>query len=714
MNTSTSFIFSLQTMEDSCLGCKKLWDLLTRELSELIDFNDSSAGNNCSSHIPLAQWIDAKHPIFRAGEYVLYYHSNLTIWTLDLVKNKSISNHPGKGRILDPDWVDIDLLSHWRDMCSTTHGAKCENPMKIWPTQPAWLIDVKNQCLIRGQDLDQNTPYIALSYRCGASRQFRITEESTLTKLRIPNSLNTLEVSPPISPMIRHAMHLTTVLGKRFLWADVLCIPHCYREVAAEQLRLMGAIYAHAFITIIAMDTDSEEGIPGIRGISDSRQLKQKVIPFGTERIVARPFYDPREMFAPQIYPSIPYNGRGWTYQESLMPCRKLIFYEKMIIWECSCSFLEEEMGTLPNNSGSTERDVYRRVASAHSPDMSALIHMLSDFNDRELSYDEDALPAITGMLSVVSRSMGGSFLYGLPESIFDSALGWYPPIGSYMRRRKGQEPGSSPNHDRVQLTPCGLPSWSWIGWKGRFNESRWDTALIDEYSDTIRETFPITNWFTAQSPTATNSKRRPIFPTWLTDREGYKDLSKPLPPGWTRHDASEQGGSIVYPDGCGQFIFKHNALGGQSKRWYYPFPVADISASTAPPAGAQTAYLFCKTHKARLQAREAVDGSRFRIDLFDAKYGSIGSLHPSTWKHLMLFLEAPEPVAVELVAISRFKSYERQLRTDSGSRVLISEKMAVLSVLWENGIAYRLGYGEVQKEKWEELPLEPIDLVLG
>lgn len=60
-------------------------------------------------------------------------------------------------------------------------------------------------------------------------------------------------------------MYLTSSIGERYLWADVLCIVHGDTEGTAEQLNLMGSIYASAIITTVAADEDSQEGLPVLK-----------------------------------------------------------------------------------------------------------------------------------------------------------------------------------------------------------------------------------------------------------------------------------------------------------------------------------------------------------------------------------------------------------------------------------------------------------------
>ncbi|KAI0521655.1 HET-domain-containing protein [Xylaria bambusicola] len=273
--------------------------------------------------------------------------------------------------------------------------------MRIWSARSAWLVDVNRQCLVSGRVAGDAMPFVALSYKYGSGPWFKITSAATLSRLQVPGSLETVEMLAKISPMLKHAMYLTTQLGERFLWADVLCIPHHDTATTTEQLKLMGAIYANAIVTIIALDTDSEEGIPGLKGISNSREMKQVVVPFGTEKIVARPYDVGTTMFQRGKL----YNTRGWTYQECMLSCRKVVFHEKELKWVCSCNFWGEGRATGLDIQEHDYQYFNRQMDSILTglPDTAPLNEIFTEFNYRELSNDADALPAISGLLSVLS-----------------------------------------------------------------------------------------------------------------------------------------------------------------------------------------------------------------------------------------------------------------------------------------------------------------------
>jgi hypothetical protein len=87
-------------------------------------------------------------------------------------------------------------------------------------------------------------------------------------------------------------------------------------------------------------------------------------------------------------------------------------------------------------------------------PSLQAYGRMAQEYNNRAFTYSEDALPAISGVLSLFSRKFEGGFLCGLPEMYFEATLTWGSWLGDLTRRR------SSGRQDANVPVDC-LPSWS-------------------------------------------------------------------------------------------------------------------------------------------------------------------------------------------------------------------------------------------------------------
>lgn len=716
-------------LSDTSLDCKVCHDIWRRfaDHNAIHEINlgsfEDALSSECPRHIPLVERFrnfchkgnaairDSNDVGIRAGENMGRVQLTQSLskggrfWNLLLVKQDSIPDHVGIGRILDPDWVDLDIVKQWKNQCLASHGPKCENPMKIWPIRPAWLIDIENKSVVSGQC---RGAFVALSYGGGEHSGFML-DTDTMAKLRKPNALDSPEISMHLTPILRHAMHLTSAIGERYLWVDALCIVHGDDAATAEQLNLRGAICANAIVTIIAADGDSQDGLLGLRDISAPRKLKQHILPFGEEKIVVQNtdfFFSTR---------GTPYYDRGWVYQEDKMSQRKILFNRKEVHWECRCNVWHEEMIFGAEVKGYIDSRL--SVILAGFPDMGSLNHLITTYNMRELRFEEDALPAISGLLSVVSRSFTGGFIYGLPEMLFDRGLGWRPHWNHTNLRRRIQSDRPSTS----RLSHLSLPSWSWIGWQGMVTSGYGEAVRINDRQNFIEETIPITEWYTSSSPSGSPLRR--IRSTWFENRDAFKDFTKPLPTGWTRQevlaDDSSNDRPRLYPDGCNGYVFKHcNMPDVDCDSWYFPFPVTDIQESTPPFTPDQTSYIFCETRRARLWLHQA--GEKNILEICNKAGDSIGLLHLHSQEQLERF---PKTVAndvprmqIELVAIYRSRKYaktygEEQKRYTYPQKV--PESYEVLWVEWVDGVAYRLASGHVRKADWEESDLEDVSLIL-
>ncbi|KAI7760945.1 hypothetical protein LZL87_012098 [Fusarium oxysporum] len=641
-------------------------------------------------------------------------------WNLLLVKKIGVPDYPGNGRVLDTDWADVGIVKKWKHRCIFSHGVKCENPLNVWLARPACLADVQKQCVVPGHE---PIDYVAISYTYGSHTPPVIT--STAFKgLQKPFALATPEFSDFVSPIIRHTMYLASAIDERYLWADVLCVTHHDPEAASEQLRSMGAIYANAVVTIVATDGDSESGICGLKDISNPRQMRQNIIPFGDEKIVVRNSSFLNEMI---FFPNLPqpYYQRGWTFQEYAMAKRKIIFNKKEVRWVCSCSLWHEELTLFTEIDN--ELHPQSNIVMTGFPDDSSLRRYFDEYNQRSLTFEEDALPALSGLLSVVSRSFEGGFLYGIPEMFFDHSLCWRASGIKGLQRRIAS---SRPIESRFESSD--LPSWLWLGWKGSvYTRSQTGIRVNSNYISEegyVKEAFPITEWYTSRLPTDPQEQRRRIRSTWFEKREGYKDFTKPMPPGWKRVLVPESEHRL-YPDGCSRYLFEHESMlapYGRLSEWYYPFPVSEIQESTPPFMPEHTQYLFCETAQVRLSGyQQDSDKLQFLWDneakLCDRLGKDIGKLHLPNKETRDRFPEnvkgGETGLQVDIVAVCRLERYSKtwdREHWETRLPIFKEDLYIVLWVEWKDGVAYRVASGEVIASEWESLDVERVSLILG
>ncbi|KAK5635760.1 hypothetical protein RRF57_011472 [Xylaria bambusicola] len=548
---------------DSCQVCATLWELFTRDGYHVhieLPYLDGPPDEFCPGHDSFLQYMRKTLPGYvdnklhfwkaRPGEPVsLLPHP--TIW-FAICEPPEESQLPCYGRILDPDWIDVELIKGWMKDCITFHGDTCANPIGVPPVSPQWLIDTQEACIVPGKGIPD---YVALSYRWGASNGLWGERGSLeIEALRKPGALAEAQIAQIIPPTMADALKLVEAIGERYLWVDAICIDQNDEAHLNQQFEIMGAIYASAKLTIVATDGDATSGIKGLKGISASRDLQQDIIPlfehFKIVRTLACDFrnipvsagnsrkIEEDEHFLRYSEQGAEYFRRGWTHQEFHLSKRRLIFYRGQIFWMCTCVNWYEDW---IQETTDCPKFQYRRGIGLQDslllkgiPILGNLSAVLADYNSREHSYPEDALPGIMGLLSILSRTFEGGFLCGLPESCFDAALMW----------RAGEH--STPTRRRMTLKKNStalaslLPSWSWVGWHTPgLHMAEGENFRVTPFE--ACKTVPITQWFTHESPHS--DSKRPIESTWFRFRKNMEISPASLPPGWVHRKERKRDG---------------------------------------------------------------------------------------------------------------------------------------------------------------------------
>lgn len=237
-----------------------------------------------------------------------------------------VDQHPGCAVEVDHDWIDFYMAQKWLHACKTTHR-KCRNTMKLSFCRPTWVIDTKDRCLVPGRSCDS---FIALSYVWGPGAS-NLIDGDTTDRMRVRGGLDDSGVWARFPPIACHVIALTPLLGERYVWIDALCIDHRNSAESVHQLSLMGAIYASAVVTVMLLDGDAQDGLPGIKSVSYPRKLAAGTVAFGEETLLYR-------SGGSGGIEGINYFQRGWTYQEFMMAGRRLTFSLKSghVEWLCN------------------------------------------------------------------------------------------------------------------------------------------------------------------------------------------------------------------------------------------------------------------------------------------------------------------------------------------------------------------------------------------
>src|SRR6266566_8417281 len=66
------------------------------------------------------------------------------IFPLEIITRTYDEYSIGRGKLVDPDWIDASTFRRWYQTCCSSHGAVCENPVlleSLGVARPAYLID---------------------------------------------------------------------------------------------------------------------------------------------------------------------------------------------------------------------------------------------------------------------------------------------------------------------------------------------------------------------------------------------------------------------------------------------------------------------------------------------------------------------------------------------------------------------------------------------
>ncbi|RGP61388.1 heterokaryon incompatibility [Fusarium longipes] len=665
----------------------------------------------------------------------------------EMVFRPEIPRHLGSILIIDKSWIDMDRVKEWPSRCEQLHGEKCNETIGNVPAfTPRLLIDVIQGCVVICREVRPR--FLTLSYTWGDTKNFRTTR-SNFDEMQKPGVLTSDNVAMQLPATILNAIELTKALGEKWLWVDSLCIIQDDEESLKIELAAMHRIYATSFLTIIAADgKDAEYGLRGLRGISKPRAINQIVESLaGGERIA----YWERPQRKTRDTTGLLYNDRMWTSQEYDFSKRRLIFKEGQVKWECNCTKWSED------HIYHTEQERRRKIftysyighgAELKVPSLARLGRLVQDFNAKTLRFEEDVYGAFSGYNTYLNSIFPSGLVYGLPQLFFDISLCW-TTSHNIRRRTPSQRYTGDPLRN-------GLPSWSWMGWKGITHlpaDLEGEVGPLD-----CGFTEPITEWYAKERPESHQKER--INSQWSACR---KAPSEYMAEAWGREEFKPDNGRYsTEPRSMPKEMPSHGyycSFEDNPKhvtRWY-PIPL-NLNGSNGSQVELHSGfqYLWCQTSHAFLTATQNTIGEwewlKFYL-LEDSSGVTIGALQLHDDEDSKLFRENFQ---VELIAIAKgwtsiLKTYsacsspgaeadseseDEPIAMDSSDDELdytgVEESEPwierweeakknkqdcyhVLWIEWKNGVAYRKSSGFVLEEEWDRVA-EPgkVDITLG
>ncbi|CAK4033621.1 Hypothetical predicted protein [Lecanosticta acicola] len=366
------------------------------------------------------------------------------------------------GRLLKQGQVDFHLIRQWQRLCKIVHGKRCSHPEWLQIEEPVGLrvIDIETRAIVAAP---AGCQYSALSYVWGDPRHQFLMHENDF-----PQKPNDSYLLPELPRTLEDAIHATSELGLRYLWVDSVCIAQkpAVNQDKRHQLQQIDRIYKCAEIVIIAAACQSaSDGIHGVR----LRQTHSVTSRFqGTTFALAQPTYK-------EDTEDTTWSRRAWTYQESMLARRALMFGPSQAYWLCQCDSWRESVVLEPTEPGEDDfvprllpdlsqppsrcfqlstYDLHDWFIENDSNALSAYRDVVTRYTFRRMAYPNDGVNAIMGVLQLLQQfDKSGSLKihFGIPEAYFDVCLLWTPR--TFCQRPK------------IWLDNERIPSWSWAGW---------------------------------------------------------------------------------------------------------------------------------------------------------------------------------------------------------------------------------------------------------
>ncbi|KAI0122088.1 heterokaryon incompatibility protein-domain-containing protein [Daldinia grandis] len=519
-----------------------------------------------------------------------------------------------------------DLVSSLRNAlrrCKELHDSKCEVTLpKHIPN--FWVIDTQENCLVSGNSVDK---YAALSYvwrspleasSNQAPTQRLMLQRDKLDEFRKPGFLSSgFGVAEKLPQVIRDSIHFVQQSSVRYLWVDCLCIPQ-NDESTGDNVLSMREIYSGAYFTIIAAAES-----PGLYGLgADIERVKnEKGVP------------DAGSLHGALL--TTHWATRGWTFQEQMLSKRSFIFLEETAFWDCQGAvwwseslITDQEIGasdlsTQENNSSLrhrfqsrkdyTETRIYnakkhssQNLVALSTPNFRLYMELICRYNHRNLTYAQDALPAISGVLDALTRGFSGGFISGLPAIFLDSALLWQPLVKAKRRAYSDKKPESSPP----------LPSWSWAGWQCLVDPASLESGLDYEVRDGVLRggvAKPTWSWRTRKlvdwiGSTTVDDECKIFEPEILEQYKGLPDnpSNEVLPDGWSHkiEDTTSMNGEKPYTS-TNRSNDGYSYDSDVKSVFRYPLPMTRVP-STVGSQGYER-FLSCTTYTANFNVRRVL-----------------------------------------------------------------------------------------------------------
>ncbi|KAH8669034.1 hypothetical protein BX600DRAFT_435541 [Xylariales sp. PMI_506] len=682
-----------------CSVCEGIANLISTPLQDDFQANIEilpySVEETCQVHAPLHDGLSRKSPSYnddgrplrvRLGKqrHIALMAIYFSDWSQDLkfeLLKKKTRSHPGRAKLLDPAWFDLDALKDWIHASAIDHGGDPGDHLFAGGRvlqRPAYIIDASEGRLVDTSHLANETlQYVSLGYvrESFGDPRYISTTQGNIMRLQESGAMFNSELAKDIPRTFRDAMELVRLLGFRYIWISSLCIVHDDPASRAAEIAKMGDILVGSTLAITQLwGGELDEGIRGIKELTNPqpRDLVQNLYQWREETFVSLV-----TGYSEQQHPGTTNGGRdpkqkhntiqsAWNIQEAVLPRRQLRFHQDTAEWRSGSCWSREEIAGFcnPNPIGrraaasvfpsrySEKAQVPGFWTDAFSLPWFSLKHYfqaIRDLGKTKLSTPGQILDAGAGLISMLGASSQGTFICGMPEERLDYAL-LFSAFGSDSmgspERRQGGGPPSQPD--------LPWPSWSWAGWTGEVGLVVLGLDYLEPSEE--QDIIPTIEWYASHSPDPDAPRRRLETRLWEDSKQRYQRNGKePTPPGWSRVPFHSYA-AIPRPKPRNEWLtnlepmvtYTHESSPGLYFAYPIPMqaPAEEEGATLITPVHMTTErFLLGKTERAFLNIRS----DDYRIwymnqpyKLWDEDGRHVGGLQATRWDDLNRLLGLP------------------------------------------------------------------------
>jgi hypothetical protein len=305
--------------------------------------------------------------------------------------------------------------------------------------------------------------YAALSH-CWGTHQPIKTTSSTHAQMKASISWDEL------SKVFQDAIKVARRLGLQWIWIDSLCIIQDSKADWEIESSKMCDYYENAYITISA--SSAENGTAPFLRERERYWWPERfmfVCDDGTESEVMARRHQGSSM-AQLLEDLGPLASRGWVWQENVLSSRILHYTQAELIWECK-SEIQSEDGAKPR--GFYSMGLSQKLLYAKKDPYYTWHYLIESYSVRQLTFESDRLPAVSGVASRIHGIVGSEYLAGLWKANMPMELCWSVDYISSLS-------------STTQLPPNSFiaPSWSWASVNGALSfvdrdpKTRFDSLL--------------------------------------------------------------------------------------------------------------------------------------------------------------------------------------------------------------------------------------------